>query len=84
MPSTQLFATGHRNIMNCDIVSAFDKYGIAGLVILALFIMQWIRTKHDAQQHIQWHEDIKANTRAITELNANLGNVCKSKRRDDH
>lgn len=69
--------------MSCDLVNAFDKYGIAGLVIFALFATQWYRAKHDVEQQVQWHEDIKANTLAISELNANLKNVCKSRRHDD-
>lgn len=61
--------------MSCDLLVMADKYGIAGLVILALFALQLLRVRHDADQQRQWHEDIKANTKATIELTTKLNNM---------
>lgn len=64
----------------CDFVVLADKYGIAGLVILALFALQLIRLRADEKTSRDMNEDIKANTKATIELTSRSGSVCQSRR----
>lgn len=56
----------------CDLVLLADKYGIAGLVILALFSLQLIRARSDEKIMSQFSADIKENTKATLELTSRL------------
>ena len=67
----------------CDVIMLADKYGIAGLVILALFSLQLLRARSDEKLQHELNDDIKANTHATIELTSRLGSVCQSSRELD-
>ncbi len=67
----------------CDLVALADKYGIAGLVILALFALQWVRGNQDATHQNRLYDEISNNTKATAELTARLGSVCQNRRASD-
>jgi hypothetical protein len=67
----------------CDLVTLADKYGIAGLVILALFVLQWVRGNQDATYQSRLYDEISNNTKATVELTAKLGSICLNRRTTD-
>jgi hypothetical protein len=67
----------------CDVVMLADKYGIAGLVILALFSLQLLRARSDEKLQHELNDDIKANTIATIELTARLNADSQNRRLSD-
>ena len=60
-----------------NLIGVFGKHGLSGLVILALFFMLITKSNSEESEHQRWHDDIKANTQAVSELTNRLSETCR-------